>query len=96
MDADEFCDNSRFTSKLNRLRILAMHAKDTVGDTKHSAKIDEADSWDCAYLNDAAIVPIMKARKMMQHRDLMGELMNQVKHVSRPASTEIKQSIPLA
>jgi cullin-4 len=92
-DTDEFCYNSRFTSKLNRLKIPALYAKDIGSDADNSAKIHEAASRDRAYLIDAAIVRIMKARKTMPHRDLMGEVMNQVKHVSRPTPTEIKKRI---
>jgi len=92
-DTDEFCYNSRFTSKLNRLKIPTVHAKDIGSDADNSAKIHEAASRDRAYLIDAAIVRIMKARKTMPHRDLMGEVMNQVKHVSRPTPTEIKKRI---
>mmetsp|Transcript_11985 Transcript_11985/g.17293 ORF Transcript_11985/g.17293 Transcript_11985/m.17293 type:complete len:915 (-) Transcript_11985:1399-4143(-) len=93
-DFDEFCYNSGFTSKLNRLKIPSIVAKDTSANAgDDAAKLHEAASRDRAYLIDAAVVRIMKARKSLSHRDLVMEIMSQVKHVSKPSSTEIKKRI---
>jgi len=90
-DSDIFRYNKDFTNKLNRIKISAIQAKETVH--KEQSKVHEQASRDRQYLIDAAIVRIMKARKTIAHRDLIGEVMNQVKHVSRPTGTEIKRRL---
>jgi cullin-4 len=62
--------------------------KETV---KERAKTHEAVSNDRLYLIDAAVVRIMKARKTLDHRALMGEVMSQLKFPA--SSSDIKKRI---
>merc|ERR1739841_26928 len=78
---DRFLFNSSFTNNQRRIRITNITMKETV---KERAKTHEAVSNDRLYLIDAAVVRIMKARKTLDHRALMGEVMAQLKF---PASS---------
>jgi cullin-4 len=91
LDTDLFQYSTEFTNKLNRIKISSIQAKEAVH--KEQAKVHEQAARDRQYLIDAAVVRIMKARKTLAHRDLIGEVMNQIKHVSRPTSTEIKKRL---
>lgn len=85
---DQFQVNREFRSALFRVKVASPQMKDTaeeVKSTKQRVLIDRA------YAVDATIVRIMKARKTMQHGQLMSEVMAQLKVPSTPA--EIKQRI---
>jgi cullin-4 len=85
---DRFLFNSSFTNNQRRIRITNITMKETV---KERTKTHEAVSNDRLYLIDAAVVRIMKARKTLDHRALMGEVMTQLKF---PASaSDIKKRI---
>eukprot|EP00979_Chaetoceros_neogracilis_P012101 scaffold3111_cov263-Chaetoceros_neogracile.AAC.8 len=75
-DSDLFQFNSNFTSNQRRIRITNIQMKETPNDRR---KTHESVILDRLHLIDAAIVRIMKARKTLQHRDLVGEVMNQLK-----------------
>lgn len=75
-DSDLFTFNSNFTSNQRRIRITNIQMKETASDRK---KTHESVILDRLHLIDAAIVRIMKARKTLSHRDLLGEVMNQLK-----------------
>ncbi len=62
--------------------------KETV---KERTETHEAVSNDRLYLIDAAVVRIMKARKALDHRALMGEVMTQLKFPA--SSSDIKKRI---
>mmetsp|Transcript_9094 Transcript_9094/g.15458 ORF Transcript_9094/g.15458 Transcript_9094/m.15458 type:complete len:1104 (+) Transcript_9094:114-3425(+) len=85
---DRFLFNSSFTNNQRRIRITNITMKETV---KERAKTHEAVSSDRLYLIDAAVVRIMKARKTLDHRALMGEVMTQLKFPA--SSSDIKKRI---
>lgn len=85
---DRFLFNASFTNNQRRIRITNITMKETV---KERAKTHEAVSNDRLYLIDAAVVRIMKARKTLDHRALMGEVMAQLKFPA--SSSDIKKRI---
>jgi cullin-4 len=85
---DRFLFNASFTSNQRRIRITNITMKET---TQERSETHEAVSKDRLYLIDAAVVRIMKARKTIDHRDLMGEVMTQLKFPS--SSADIKKRI---
>jgi len=85
---DRFLFNSSFTNNQRRIRITNITMKETV---KERTETHEAVSNDRLYLIDAAVVRIMKARKTLDHRALMGEVMTQLKFPA--SSTDIKKRI---
>jgi len=87
-DDDRFIFNSSFKSNQHRIRITNIQMKET---TEDRSKINEAVARDRLCLIDAVIVRIMKARKRLEHKVLLREVMIQVKF---PASgTDIKKRI---
>lgn len=85
---DRFLFNSSFTNNQRRIRITNITMKETV---KERTETHEAVSNDRLYLIDAAVVRIMKARKALDHRALMGEVMTQLKFPA--SSSDIKKRI---
>jgi len=88
LDRDLFIFNSSFTSNQHRIKITNIQVKETSDERE---KTHEAVSQDRLYLIDAAIVRIMKARKSMEHRTLVGEVMTQIKFPAN--SSDIKKRI---
>jgi len=87
-DSDLFAFNSDFNSNQRRIRITNIQMKETTNDRK---KTHESVILDRLHLIDAAIVRIMKARKTMTHRDLSGEVMNQLKFPAK--GVDVKKRI---
>ena len=85
---DIFKFNVAFTSNQRRIRIPNMQMKET---SEERTKTHEAVSRDRLYLIDATVVRIMKARKTLDHRALMGETMTQLKFPA--SSSDIKKRI---
>jgi cullin-4 len=85
---DRFLFNASFTSNQRRIRIPNITMKETA---KERTETHEAVSKDRLYLIDAAVVRIMKARKTIDHRDLMGEVMAQLKFPS--SSSDVKKRV---
>ena len=85
---DIFKFNTAFTSNQRRIRIPNMQMKETA---EERSKTHEAVSRDRLYLIDATVVRIMKARKTLEHRALMGEAMAQLKFPA--SSSDIKKRI---
>jgi hypothetical protein len=85
---DRFLFNASFTSNQRRIRITNITMKETA---QERSETHEAVSKDRLYLIDAAVVRIMKARKTIDHRDLMGEVMTQLKFPS--SSADIKKRV---
>jgi len=73
---DRFLFNCSFTSNQRRIRITNITMKETSEERK---KTHAAVSKDRLYFIDAAVVRIMKARKTIDHRGLIGEVMAQLK-----------------
>ena len=87
-DSDIFMFNSNFFSNQRRIRITNIQMREIA---EERTKTQEGVTVDRLYLIDAAIVRIMKARKTLEHRILVGEVMKQIKF---PASgTDIKKQI---
>ncbi|GMT32261.1 hypothetical protein PFISCL1PPCAC_23558, partial [Pristionchus fissidentatus] len=89
--ADEFSVNDSFTSKLTRIRIQNITNKsETEPERKETrSKIDE----DRKHEVEAAIVRIMKARKTLQHNDLVVEVTEQLQSRFKPDPQLIKMRI---
>jgi len=85
---DIFKFNTAFTSNQRRIRIPNMQMKETA---EERSETHEAVSRDRLYLIDATVVRIMKARKTLEHRALMGETMAQLKFPA--SSSDIKKRI---
>ena len=73
---DRFFFNANFTSNQRRIRITNITMKET---SEERTKTHAAVSKDRLYFIDAAVVRIMKARKTIEHRGLIGEVMAQLK-----------------
>lgn len=85
-----FTFNSKFRSKLFRVRIMTLHRKDTKQQQAVTrAKIDE----DRKHQIEAAIVRIMKARKTLDHVNLITEATRQLATRFRPNPVIIKKRI---
>jgi cullin-4 len=87
-DSDVFVFNSDFTTNQRRIRITNIQIKEANEDRQ---KIHEFVTLDRLHLIDAAIVRIMKSRKTLGHRDLVGEVLNQLKFPA--AGVDIKKRI---
>jgi len=69
-NTDKFCANAKFTSNMRKIRI-PMASLDSSFSTK---KVEE----DRTIAIEAAIVRIMKARKTLQHQQLLSEVLSQL------------------
>ena len=81
---DKFCANARFSSNLQKIRI-PMASLDPSYNKKH---VDE----NRMYTTEACIVRIMKARKTLQHQELIAEVLSHLLFF-KPNPIAIKQSI---
>ena len=80
-DSDIFTFNSKYTSKLYRVRINAIQMKESVDESK---KTNEMVLQDRQHQIDAAIVRIMKTRKTLGHKLLISELISQLRFPVHP------------
>lgn len=87
-DDDTFTFNMNYTSKQYRVKINAIQMKETSDESK---KTNEMVMQDRQHQIDAAIVRVMKTRKILAHKLLMNELMTQLKF---PVSaTDLKKRV---
>lgn len=87
---DVFVWNEKFKSKLFRVKIMTIIQKETVRQrTETQKKIDE----DRKHQIEAAVVRVMKARKKMQHAQLIAEVTKQLTTRFRPNPIIIKKRI---
>jgi len=87
---DEFTFNENFKSKLFRVKVVQVVQKESEperGETQK--KVDE----DRKHMIEAAIVRTMKARKNMQHANLVAEVTKQLSSRFRPNPITIKKRI---
>ncbi|KAM7505971.1 hypothetical protein LguiB_004875 [Lonicera macranthoides] len=81
-DDDSFVFNDGFTASLYRLKVNAIQMKETV---EENTSTTERVFQDRQYQVDAAIVRIMKTRKVLSHTLLITELFQQLKFPIKPA-----------
>ncbi|KVH89385.1 Cullin, conserved site-containing protein [Cynara cardunculus var. scolymus] len=80
-DNDSFMFNDGFTAPLYRIKVNAIQLKETV---EENASTTERVFQDRQYQVDAAIVRIMKTRKVLSHTLLITELFQQLKFPIKP------------
>jgi cullin 3 len=86
-DNEVFTFNDKYTSKLRRVKIPLVVAKDSggLGDGGDGlAALPASVEEDRRHMIEATIVRIMKARKTMSHNDLIAESMRQCAHRFTP------------
>ena len=87
-DADIFSFNASYTSKLRRVKIPLVVAKESAGQGDALGgglgAVPPAVEEDRRHLVEATIVRIMKARKSLGHQDLVAETMRQCSHRFTP------------
>ncbi|GER48901.1 cullin [Striga asiatica] len=81
-DDDSFMFNNQFTAPLYRIKVNAIQMKETA---EENASTTERVFQDRQYQVDAAIVRIMKTRKVLSHTLLITELFQQLKFPIKPA-----------
>ncbi|GFY80642.1 cullin4 [Actinidia rufa] len=81
-DDDSFVFNDGFTAPLYRMKVNAIQMKETV---EENTSTTERVFQDRQYQVDAAIVRIMKTRKVLSHTLLITELFQQLKFPIKPA-----------
>ncbi|KAL2524452.1 Cullin-4 [Abeliophyllum distichum] len=81
-DDDSFEFNDQFTAPLYRIKVNAIQMKETA---EENASTTERVFQDRQYQVDAAIVRIMKTRKVLSHTLLITELFQQLKFPIKPA-----------
>ncbi|KAE8720011.1 Cullin-4B [Hibiscus syriacus] len=81
-DDDSFIFNEGFTAPLYRIKVNAIQMKETV---EENTSTTERVFQDRQYQVDAAIVRIMKTRKVLSHTLLITELFQQLKFPIKPA-----------
>ncbi|XP_057471873.1 cullin-4-like isoform X2 [Actinidia eriantha] len=87
-DDDSFIFNDGFTTPLYRIKVNAIQMKETV---EENTSTTERVFQDRQYQVDAAIVRIMKTRKVLSHTLLITELFQQLKFPIKP--TDLKKRI---
>ncbi|KAF3777264.1 Cullin-4 [Nymphaea thermarum] len=81
-DEDSFVFNEEFSAPLYRIKVNAIQMKETV---EENTSTTERVFQDRQYQVDAAIVRIMKTRKVLSHTLLITELFQQLKFPVKPA-----------
>ncbi|KAJ6829718.1 cullin-4 [Iris pallida] len=81
-DEDSFVFNEEFSAPLYRIKVNAIQMKETV---EENTSTTERVFQDRQYQVDAAIVRIMKTRKILSHTLLITELFQQLKFPIKPA-----------
>jgi cullin 3 len=89
-DTDVFTINTKFKSKLYRVKVIAVAQKETEGEAVQTRqKVDE----DRKHQIEAAVVRIMKARKTMDHANLVSEVTKQLASRFMPNPLVVKKRI---
>eukprot|EP01135_Chromosphaera_perkinsii_P007936 Nk52_evm8s1073 gene=Nk52_evmTU8s1073 len=91
-ETDTFKVNEGFESKLYRIKIQSISAKETEPERQGTrSKVDD----DRKYQIEACIVRIMKSRKKMEHSNLVAETTRQLSHRFPPNPLVIKKRIEI-
>ncbi|KYQ93604.1 cullin C [Tieghemostelium lacteum] len=89
-ESDVFSFNQKFKSKLFRVKVMAVVQKETnVEASETRQKVDE----DRKHQIEASIVRVMKARKTMEHSNLVSEVMKQLQSRFIPNPIIVKKRI---
>ena len=89
-ESDIFQYNSKFKSKLYRVKVMTVVQKETEAESKETReKVDE----DRKHQIEAAIVRIMKSRKTMEHSQLIAEVTKQLQSRFMPNPMLVKKRI---
>ena len=89
--SDVFTVNDQFTSKLHRVKIQAVAAR-SESETERKETKQKVDD-DRKHVIEAAIVRIMKARKLLSHTALIAEVTSQLQSRFLPDPMVIKRRI---
>lgn len=89
---DQFYFNESFESNMTRIKVLAVSSGKNENDEENK-KILEDVSRSRQYETEAAIVRIMKARKTMEHANLIAEVTRQLSSRFKPDPAMIKPRI---
>lgn len=90
---DRFYFNDKFESNMTRIKVLTISAASKVeNDSERKATMEQVDQ-SRQYETEAAIVRIMKARKQMDHVNLVNEVIRQLSSRFKPNTTAIKHRI---
>ncbi|XP_063729790.1 cullin-3-A-like [Symsagittifera roscoffensis] len=87
---DSFCVNDDFYSKLFKIRVTNIQAKESEPETKETREKVEDDR---KHEIEAAIVRIMKSRRQLVHNQLVSEVTEQLKSRFKPIPQVIKKRI---
>jgi len=90
-DDDVFTFNDEFTSKFKRIKVPLISAKEVV--PEEDIKIPHTVEEDRRHQVEAAIVRTMKARKKINHNDLVAEVTRQLYYRFNPSPPFIKKRI---
>ncbi|ORY88874.1 Cullin-domain-containing protein [Leucosporidium creatinivorum] len=90
-DTDSFLFNSAFTAPLAKIKIQTVASKVESADERRETeeKVEEMRNTQC----DACIVRVMKDRKVLQHTDLVNEVIRQLSSRFLPKPAMIKKAI---
>jgi len=89
-EEDVFLHNTKFNSKLYKVKIMAVAPKETEPERQETRqKVDE----DRKHQIEASIVRIMKSRKSMEHSQLISEVIRQLSSRFMPNPLIIKKRI---
>ncbi|KAM9960053.1 hypothetical protein ACTFIW_007286 [Dictyostelium discoideum] len=89
-ESDVFAFNTKFKSKLFRVKVMAVVQKETPVEEKETRdKVDE----DRKHQIEASIVRIMKARKTLEHSNLVSEVIKQLQSRFVPNPVIVKKRI---
>lgn len=87
MPNDNFEFNSKFTNRMRRIKILLPPVVD------ERKEVLENVGKDRRYAIDAAIVRIMKSRKILNYQQLVADYVEQLRHIFKPDIRAIKKRI---
>lgn len=90
--ADKLFVNDSFVSKLHKVKILSVTAKQGESEPEQKETRNKVDE-DRRHEIEAAIVRIMKSRKTLQHNNLVSEVIEQLKARFSPTPPVIKKRI---